>query len=106
MSFLYQFFLLKSKYYTSSFKTNEKPLNGPNLSAKTTIYPISKYVRKSKIIVLPVCYITAEEARHTGVVCKNWHVAQPEVGINISLSDESDIIKFSVFCKADYSVHG
>jgi hypothetical protein len=32
----------------------------------------------------PVCYITAEEARHTGVVCKNWHVEQPEVGINIS----------------------
>jgi hypothetical protein len=34
-------------------------------------------------------------------VCKNWHVEQPEVGINISLSDESDIIKFSVFCKSE-----
>jgi hypothetical protein len=38
-----------------------------------------------------------EEARHIGVVCKNLQVAQPEVGINISLSDEGDIIKFSVF---------
>jgi hypothetical protein len=67
---------------------------------------LTKYVRKNKIIFGHVCYITAEEARHTGVVCKNWHVAQPEVGISISLSDESDIIKFSVFCKDDYSVHG
>jgi hypothetical protein len=32
------------------YSCNEKPLNGPNLSAKTTIYPISKYVRKSKIM--------------------------------------------------------
>jgi hypothetical protein len=32
----------------------------------------------------------AEEARHIGVVCKYLHVAQPKVGINISLSDESD----------------
>ena len=40
----------------------------------------------------------AEEERRVGVVCKNLHVAQPEVGINISLSDESDIIDFSVFC--------
>ena len=32
--------------------------------------------------------------RHVGVVCKNLHVAQPEVGINISLSDESDITDF------------
>ena len=75
-----------------------------------------------------------EEARHVGVVCKNLRVAQPEVGISISLSDEitriiqslyyapagryinsssdsadrgrsiirvtdeSDIIEFSVFC--------
>ena len=31
-------------------------------------------------------------------MCKNLHVAQPEVGINISLSDESDIIECSVFC--------
>jgi len=37
LSFLYQFVLLKSKYVTSSLKTNEKPLNGPNLSAETTI---------------------------------------------------------------------
>jgi len=36
--------------------------------------------------------------RRIGVVCKNLHVAQPEVSINISLSDESDIIDFSVFC--------
>ena len=42
------------------------------------------------------CYV-AEEARHIGVVCKNLQVAQPEVDINISLSDEGDIIKFSVF---------
>jgi hypothetical protein len=40
----------------------------------------------------------SEEARRVGVVCKHLHVAQPEVGINISLSDESDIIEFSVFC--------
>ena len=38
-----------------------------------------------------------EEARHFGVVCRNLHVAQPEVGINISFSDEDDIIEFSVF---------
>ena len=38
-----------------------------------------------------------EEARHVGVVCNNLRVAQPEVGINISLSDEGDIIEFSVF---------
>jgi hypothetical protein len=30
-------------------------------------------------------------------VNKNLHVAQPEVGINISLSDKGDIIEFSVF---------
>jgi hypothetical protein len=36
-------------------------------------------------------------SRHIGVVCKNLLVAQPEVGINISLSDEGDIIKCSVF---------
>jgi hypothetical protein len=42
--------------------------------------------------------LVAEEARRVGVVCKNLHVAQPEVGINISLSDESDIIEYSVFC--------
>jgi hypothetical protein len=40
---------------------------------------------------------TPEKARHVGVVCKKLHVAQPEVGINISLSDEGDIIEFSVF---------
>jgi hypothetical protein len=28
-------------------------------------------------------------------VCKNLHVAHPEVGINISLSDEGDTIEFS-----------
>ena len=39
-------------------------------------------------------------------MCKNLHVAQPEVGINLSLSDEGDIIEFSVFYKADYCVHG
>ena len=38
-----------------------------------------------------------EQVRRIGVVCKNVHVVQPEVGINISLSDESDI-EFSVFC--------
>ena len=38
-----------------------------------------------------------EQARHVGVVCKKLHVAQPEVGINISLSDEGDIIEFSMF---------
>jgi hypothetical protein len=43
-----------------------------------------------------LCY-QAEEERHVGVVCKKLHVAQPEVGINISLSDEGDIIEFSVF---------
>jgi hypothetical protein len=48
----------------------------------------------------------SEEARHVDVVCKNLHVAQPEVGINISLSDEGDIIEFSVFYQADYCVHG
>ena len=36
-----------------------------------------------------------EETRR--VVCNNLRVAQPEVGINISLSDEGDIIEFSVF---------
>jgi len=41
--------------------------------------------------------LNTEEARHVGVVCKNVHVAQPEVGINISLYDEGDIIEFSVF---------
>jgi hypothetical protein len=30
----------------------------------------------------------AEEVRHVRVVCKYLHVAQPEVGINISLSDQ------------------
>jgi hypothetical protein len=39
----------------------------------------------------------SEEARHVGVVCTYLHVAQPEVCINISLSDEDDIIEFSVF---------
>ena len=38
-----------------------------------------------------------EEARHVGVVWKKLHVSQPEAGINISLSDEGDIIEFSVF---------
>ena len=52
---------------------------------------------KSKIICWPVYHKTAEEAWHVGVVCKNLHVAQPEVGINIMLSDESDI-EYSVFC--------
>jgi hypothetical protein len=33
-----------------------------------------------------------------GVVCKNLHVAQPEVGINMSFSDKSDIIEYSVLC--------
>ena len=42
--------------------------------------------------------IYTEEERRVGVVCKNLHVGQPEVDINISLSDESDIIDFSVFC--------
>jgi hypothetical protein len=42
--------------------------------------------------------IYTEEERSVGVVCKNLHVGQPEVDINISLSDESDIIDFSVFC--------
>jgi hypothetical protein len=42
--------------------------------------------------------ITAEEAWHVDVMCKNLHVVQPEVGINISLSDENDNIEFSVFC--------
>jgi len=32
-------------------------------------------------------------------VCKNSNVAQTEVGFNISLSDEGDIIEFSVFTK-------
>ena len=40
----------------------------------------------------------SEEARRVGVVCKILHVTQPEVGINISLSDETDIIEISVFC--------
>ena len=40
---------------------------------------------------------SSEEARRVGVMCKNLHVAQPEVSINILLSDESDIIDFSVF---------
>ena len=41
----------------------------------------------------------SEQVRHGGVVCKYLHVAiaQPEVCINISLSDEDDIIEFSVF---------
>jgi hypothetical protein len=49
--------------------------------------------------IIPTSYlcILSEEARHVGVVCNNLHVAQPEVGINISLSDEGDIIEFSVF---------
>ena len=34
------------------FKNNLKPLSGPNLSDKATIYNISKYESKSKIIVL------------------------------------------------------
>ena len=42
-------------------------------------------------------HYSAEEARHVGVVCKNSNVAQPEVCFNISLSDEGDIIEFSVF---------
>ena len=42
--------------------------------------------------------LNAEEARHVSVVCKNLRVAQPEIGISKSLSDESDIIEFSVFC--------
>ena len=56
--------------------------------------------------LLTIHHIAAEEARHVGVVCKILLVAQPEVGINISLSDEGDIIEFSVFYKADYCVHG
>ena len=34
------------------FKNNLKPLSGPKLTAKATIYNISKYASKSKIIVL------------------------------------------------------
>jgi hypothetical protein len=49
---------------------------------------------KNKVCVI---HVKAEEARHAGVVCKKLHVAQPEVGINISLSDEGEIIEFSVF---------
>jgi hypothetical protein len=33
--------------------------------------------------------------RHIGVVCKIVHVAQPEVGINISFFDEGDIMSLS-----------
>jgi hypothetical protein len=51
----------------------------------------------SKIADDHICRMT-EEARRVGVVCKNLHVTQPEVGINISLSDKSDIIEYSVFC--------
>ena len=40
----------------------------------------------------------AEEARRVGVVSNNLHVTQPEIGINISFSDKSDIIEYSVFC--------
>ena len=36
--------------------------------------------------------VMSEEARHVGVVCKQLHVAQPEFGINISLSVQSDVI--------------
>ena len=42
--------------------------------------------------------VLSEEVRRVGVVWKKLHVVQPEVSINISLSDESDIIDFSVFC--------
>ena len=41
----------------------------------------------------------AEEARRVGVVCKNVHVTQPEVGINISFSDMSDISNIQCFAK-------
>jgi len=40
----------------------------------------------------------SEEARRVGVVCTHFHVVQAEVTINISLSNESDIIELSVFC--------
>ena len=48
----------------------------------------------------PIIFISTDihsDTRHVGVVCKIVHVAQPEVGINISLSDEGDIIEYSVF---------
>ena len=68
--FLISNFLHKSVYFTPFYldfslniacdnslinyflKSNDQPLSGSNLSAKTNIYTISKYVSQIKIIVL------------------------------------------------------